>query len=236
MANPQGNLQLVVAIAREYSEQLSPGRVVALLEQQQSFPGLYLYLGSRLATSEDPEEHYKYIEAAARTGQLKEVERVTRESAHYPPERVKSFLMEAKLPDARPLINVCDRHGLVHDLTAYLYSNGLLRYIEGYVQKVAPAKCPLVVGALLDAEAPDDFITALVLSVRSLVPVDELAAEVEKRNRLKLLTPILEQLIGEGSTDPHVHDALGKIVVDTNNNPEHFMQTNPYYNPLVVGK
>ena len=62
------------------------------------------------------------------------------------------------------------------------------------------------------------------------------AAEVEKRNRLKLLTPILEQLIGEGSTDPHVHDALGKIVVDTNNNPEHFMQTNPYYNPLVVGK
>lgn len=59
--------------------------------------------------SEDPEEHYKYIEAAARTGQIKEVERATRESNFYPPERVKAFLMEAKLPDARPLINVCDR-------------------------------------------------------------------------------------------------------------------------------
>lgn len=58
---------------------------------------------------EDPEEHYKYIEAAARTNQLKEVERATRESNFYPPERVKAFLMEAKLPDARPLINVCDR-------------------------------------------------------------------------------------------------------------------------------
>ena len=45
--------------------------------------------------------HYKYIEAAAKTGQLKEVERITRESAHYPPERTKQFLMEAKLPDAR---------------------------------------------------------------------------------------------------------------------------------------
>ena len=45
--------------------------------------------------------HFKYIEAAARTGQLKEVERVTRESSHYPPERTKQFLMEAKLPDAR---------------------------------------------------------------------------------------------------------------------------------------
>jgi hypothetical protein len=63
--------------------------------------------------SEDPEEHYKYIEAAARTNQLKEVERATRESHFYPPERVKAFLMEAKLPDARPLINVCDRCVLV---------------------------------------------------------------------------------------------------------------------------
>lgn len=61
------------------------------------------------STSQDPEEHYKYIEAAARTGQIKEVERVTRESNVYPPEKVRAFLMEAKLPDARPLINVCDR-------------------------------------------------------------------------------------------------------------------------------
>ena len=45
--------------------------------------------------------HYKYIEAAAKTGQVKEVERVTRESNFYPPERTKVFLMDAKLPDAR---------------------------------------------------------------------------------------------------------------------------------------
>ena len=44
--------------------------------------------------------------------------------------------MEAKLPDARPLINVCDRFGFVPDLTHYLYTNNMLRYIEGYVQKV----------------------------------------------------------------------------------------------------
>ena len=40
--------------------------------------------------------HYKYIEAAAKTGQLKEVERVTRESNFYPPDRVKTFLMEVR--------------------------------------------------------------------------------------------------------------------------------------------
>ena len=44
--------------------------------------------------------------------------------------------MEAKLPDARPLINVCDRFGFVPDLTHYLYTSNMLRYIEGYVQKV----------------------------------------------------------------------------------------------------
>lgn len=49
--------------------------------------------------------------------------------------------MEAKLPDARPLINVCDRFGFVPDLTHYLYTNNMLRYIEGYVQKVCSFVC-----------------------------------------------------------------------------------------------
>jgi hypothetical protein len=30
-----------------------------------------------------------------------------------------------------------------------------------------------------------------------------------------------------------VHDALGKIIIETNNNPEHFLTTNPYYDSLV---
>jgi len=86
--------------------------------------------------SEDPDIHFKYIEAAAKTGQIKEVERVTRESNFYDAEKTKNFLMETKLPDARPLINVCDRFGFVPDLTHYLYTSNMLRYIEGYVQKV----------------------------------------------------------------------------------------------------
>lgn len=61
---------------------------------------------------------------------------MTRESNFYDAEKTKNFLMEAKLPDARPLINVCDRFGYVPDLTHYLYTNNMLRYIEGYVQKV----------------------------------------------------------------------------------------------------
>ncbi|CAN1325758.1 Clathrin heavy chain 1 [Linum perenne] len=152
----------------------------------------------------------QYIEAAAKTGQIKEVERVTRESNFYDAEKTKNFLMEVKLPDARPLINVCDRFGFVGDLTHYLYTNNMLRYIEGYVQKVNPGNAPMVVGQLLDDECPEDFIKGLILSVRSLLPVEPLVDECEKRNRLRLLTQFLEHLVSEGSQDVHVHNALVK--------------------------
>ena len=37
---------------------------------------------------------------------------------------------------------------MVEELTQYLYSNNMLRYIEGYVQKVSPGKAPQVGGLL----------------------------------------------------------------------------------------
>ncbi|XP_078181604.1 clathrin heavy chain 1 isoform X1 [Carex rostrata] len=236
LVNPRGNLQIVVQTAKEYAEQLGVDSCIKLFEQFKTYEGLYFFLGSYLSSSEDPEIHFKYIEAAAKTGQIKEVERVTRESNFYDPEKTKNFLMEAKLPDARPLINVCDRFGFVPDLTHYLYTSNMLRYIEGYVQKVNPANTPMVVGQLLDDECPEDFIKGLILSVRSLLPVEPLVEECEKRNRLRLLTQFLEHLVSEGSQDVHVHNALGKIIIESNNNPEHFLTTNPYYDSRVVGK
>eukprot|EP00958_Prasinococcus_capsulatus_P003761 scaffold346_cov387-Prasinococcus_capsulatus_cf.AAC.4 len=236
LLNVRQNLQLVVQIAKEYTEQLSAEAIIKLLEDAKTPEGLFFYLGSYLTYTEDPDIHFKYIEAAAKTGQIKEVERVTRESNFYNPEQTKQFLMEAKLPDARPLINVCDRHGFIHDLTSYLYNNNMMRFIEGYVQKVNPSNTPQVVGALLDCECNEEFITNLIVSVRSLLPVEPLVEEVEKRNRLKLLSGFLDHLVKEGSQDPHVHNAMGKIMIDSNNNPEHFLTTNAYYDSLVVGK
>ena len=60
--------------------------------------------------------------------------------------------------------------------------------------------------------------------------------DVSVRNRLRLLTQFLEHLVSEGSQDVHVHNALGKIIIDSNNNPEHFLTTNPFYDSRVVGK
>ena len=64
-----------------------------------------------------------------------------------------------------------DRHSVdmyQTELDAVTVTQGVAacRYIEGYVQKVNPAKTPQVVGGLLDCEADEEFISSLIMSVR----------------------------------------------------------------------
>ncbi|KAJ3117386.1 hypothetical protein HDU96_006911 [Phlyctochytrium bullatum] len=198
--------------------------------------GLYYYLGSIVNLSQDPEVHLRYIQAACRTGQMKEVERICRESNYYEPEKVKTFLKEAKLSDQLPLIIVCDRFDFVHDLVLYLYQQNLYKYIEIYVQKVNPDRTPKVLGALLDVDCDESIIKNLLFSVRGAIPVDELVEETEKRNRLKLLLPWLESKVKEGSSDTHIFNAIAKIYIDTNTNAEYFLKENKFYDPVIVGK
>jgi clathrin heavy chain len=234
--NMRQNLQVVVQVGREYSEQLSPEKLIEMFEQYNSWEGLFYYLGAVLLKTEDKDVHFKYIEAAAKVGNLQEVERVTREDNFYDAERVRDFLKEVRLPDQRPLINVCDRFDMVEDLTHFLYSNNMSKYIELYVQKVNPMKAPQVAGALLDADCSEDFVRALILSVRAMAPAEQLVEEVEKRNRLKLLQPWLEARVNEGVQEAAVHNALMKIYIDMNNRPEEYLTTNIYYDSKVVGE
>ena len=78
----------------------------------------------------------RYIEAAAKTGQLKEVERVTRESSHYPAARVKQFLMESKLPDARyaPCMPT-----FMHSLKKWLWSQNMCKPAAGMLHSICIA-------------------------------------------------------------------------------------------------
>lgn len=105
----------------------------------------------------------------------------------------------------------------------------------------------------------DDIIKNLVLSVRGTFSTDELVEEVEKRNRsvhecvgerdecgrdllscfprrLKLLLPWLESRVHEGMEEPATHNALAKIYIDSNNNPERFLHENQFYDSNVVGR
>ncbi|KFM64868.1 Clathrin heavy chain 1, partial [Stegodyphus mimosarum] len=234
--NIRQNLQICVQVATKYHEQLTTTALIDLFESFKSYEGLFYFLGSIVNFSQDPEVHFKYIQSACKTGQIKEVERICRESNCYNPERVKNFLKEAKLTDQLPLIIVCDRFDFVHDLVLYLYRNNLQKYIEIYVQKVNPSRLPVVIGGLLDVDCSEDVIKSLIMVVRGQFSTDELVEEVEKRNRLKLLLPWLEMRVHEGCIEPATHNALAKIYIDSNNNPERFLKENQYYDSRVVGK
>ncbi|XP_019565714.2 clathrin heavy chain 2 isoform X1 [Rhinolophus sinicus] len=235
-ANIRQNLQLCVQVASKYHEQLGTQSLVELFESFKSYEGLFYFLGSVVNFSQDPDVHLKYIQAACKTGQIKEVERICRESNCYNPERVKNFLKEAKLTDQLPLIIVCDRFDFVHDLVLYLYRNNLQKYIEIYVQKVNPSRIPAVVGGLLDVDCSEEVIKNLIMVVRGQFSTDELVAEVEKRNRLKLLLPWLESRSHEGCKEPATHNALAKIYIDSSNSAERFLRENAYYDSRVVGR
>lgn len=234
--NLRQNLQIAVQIATKYSDLVGSQNLIKLFEEF-SQEGLYYYLQSIVNLSEDPDVVFKYITAAAAIGQTNEIERIVRENNHYNPEKVKNFLMkDAKLPDQLPLIIVCDKYGFVHDLVLFLYKNQQYKFIEVYVQRVNPSRTPEVVGGLLDVDCEESIIKDLLKSVVGQVPVKELVDEVEKRNRLKLLLPFLEATLAGGSTDSAVYDALAKIYIDSNNNPEKFLKENDQYDTLVVGK
>jgi clathrin heavy chain len=163
--NMRGNLQTVVQISAKYSEQITPAELIKLYEQFKCYDGMFYYLGQIVNTSEDKEVHFKYIDAATKTRNYKEVERIARDSNHYDPVQVREYLKEAKLPDQLPLIIVCDRFGFVDDLTKFLYKNNMSRYIEAYVQQINPANAAIVVGALMDSNWLVVVVAAAVVAV-----------------------------------------------------------------------
>lgn len=234
--NPTQNLNVVVQVAQRYSNELTPEKLIRVFEDFRSYQGLFFYLGHIVDMSQDPDVHFKYIEAAVRTGKYSEVERITRESDYYDPEKTKDFLKEVKLQDPMPFINVCDKYDFVEEMVHYFYNSQSLKFIDLYVKQRNPLKTPTVVGALLDVDASEDFIRNLIMSVGSLCPIEPLVNEVEKRNRLKLLLQYLEARVNEGSEEPAAHNALAKIYIDINNNAEQFLKTNQYYDSRVVGK
>ena len=235
-SNPRANLELCVQVAAKHTDDIGSERLMEVFAAVKQQDALFFYLQSIVGFSEDPEVHFKFIEAACKLGQYEEAQRVTRDSSVYDPERVKKFLMESRLRDPRPLINVCDRFGFVDEMVKYMVKNRQLKFVEGYVQRVNPLQCPATVGALLDVDQSEEFIQNLVMSVKNTVPVEQLVEEVESRGKLKLLLPFLESRVADGSTDVGVHSGIAKVYVESNVNPEHFLETNPYYDSRTVGR
>eukprot|EP01088_Endostelium_zonatum_P000323 TRINITY_DN10605_c0_g1_i1.p1 TRINITY_DN10605_c0_g1~~TRINITY_DN10605_c0_g1_i1.p1 ORF type:complete len:1777 (+),score=482.95 TRINITY_DN10605_c0_g1_i1:241-5571(+) len=242
MKGGRPNLRIVAVVAQKLAK--VPGQergipvsdIIAMFESFQSYEGTYMFLLPFVDASQDPDVVFKFIEAATKMNQLNDVERVVKDSKVYDPEKVKEFLKAARLTDQLPLVIVCDIWNFVEDLTHYLYKNNMSQYIELYVEKINSLQTPLVVGALLDDDCNEDYIKKLVMSA-AIVPIDELVAQVEKRNRLRLLKPFLETKIQQGNNEVATFNAIAKIYIEEGNeNTEQFLLSNKIYDSLVIGK
>lgn len=234
--NLKANQRLVATVAAKYSESVGAEKITTMFKENKADEGLFLYLSTLVNSTLDPEVHFGYIEAAARSNNIPEVERMTRESTAYDAEKVRDLLMELKLQDPRPLINVCNAHNFVPELVKYFREQNQMKFIEQYALKVNVAAVPIVCGTLIDLQTNEDFIKNLILAGGNMIPAKSLMDEMHSRSKLKMIMPWLEARVNEGSTDSAVHTALAKIYVDSNQNPEQFLLTNQYYDSLDVGK
>jgi hypothetical protein len=71
--NLRQNLQIVVQVASKYHDQLGTNQLIEMFEGMKCYEGLFYFLGSIVNFSQDSEVHFKYINAAVKTGQIKEV-------------------------------------------------------------------------------------------------------------------------------------------------------------------
>lgn len=147
-------------------------------------------------------------------------------------------MIELKLPDPKPIIYLCDAHDQFEELTKYLYKNNFSKYIEVYLFKVCknPQAIPVVLGTLIDLECDEGYIKQILKTVRASVPMEELVAEFERRSKLSILENWLEERCAENIQIPAIHNAMAKIKIDTNQNPQHFLLNNKLYDAKVVGK
>ena len=232
----QQHFNVIVQVSIKYSEFLGPVSLIEMFLDKNLYDMIYAYLVSIVPHTRDPEVHFRYIEAALETGNMDEVERMTKDSPCYDGERVKNLIKGKKLANLWPFINVCDRHDYIGEMVHFLMDTDNKHFIEEYVQRRNPSKTPQVVGALLDCNGDEKFIKEVLNAAGTMCPVAELVEEVESRGRLHIILPWLEARKAEKKTDPALYNALGKIYVDTDNHPEEFLLTNTYYDPIELGK
>uniref|UniRef100_A0A8C9GDC7 Clathrin heavy chain n=1 Tax=Piliocolobus tephrosceles TaxID=591936 RepID=A0A8C9GDC7_9PRIM len=224
------NMELVIAICVQYYHKIGIKKIINKFEESKNYEGIFYFIKVHFIM-------FKYIEACVKINNIKELDRICKDkNAKYNPEQIKNYLKECRLSDPRPLIYVCDIHGYIEELAEYLYKNSLLKYIEVYVIKVNPSNANKVISVLLDLDASEEFLLNLLNQIKNISNIKHLIDIAEKRNRLKLLLPWLETRANEGYENIELHNALAKIYIDLNKDPESFLKTNNFYDKKLIGK
>lgn len=80
-------------------------------------------------------------------------------------------------------------------------------------------------GTLLELDCDEVYIKQLLNSIR-VCPIPELVDEFEQRGKLRMLQAWLEARNDERVQEPALHNALGKIYIDINKDPQNFLINN----------
>ena len=231
------NTKLVVEIAQEVHSKVGVKELVDVFEASGSYDAIYFFLGPLLEQTKDQKVYHKYLEACIKCNQLIEAEKVIQNcSDYYDAEKVLDLFLSVKLADPKALVILCDKNGYIKEMIRYLWDNNFNSYIEIYVIKVNQANSGLVLGTLMDLGAEENYIRQLLNTIGSNCQIDSLVQEFEKRNRERLLETWLEQRANEGNNLPSIHNALAKIAIDFDKNPEKFLSENRFYDVKLIGK
>jgi clathrin heavy chain len=133
------------------------------------------------------------------------------------------LFLSVKLADPKPLVILCDKNNYIKEMVRYLWDNGFNSYIEIYIVKVNQQNAGVVLGTLMDLGAEENYIKQLLMTIGSNCDLSSLVQEFEQRNRERLLETWLEQRAAEGNNLPCIHNALAKISIDFDKDPETFL-------------
>jgi len=209
--------------------------IVKMLESFDRHDLIFLFLGSLISRSNNPQVHFKYIEAAVKLNNTREICRLVLESNVYDPIQVKELLKNSKDIDPKPLIFLCDKHGFIEQLVKHFYEQKMNHYIEIYIFNINNKAAPTVLGTLIDLGCHETYIQEILTKVKNC-SIDEIIQSFESRDKLLLLQNFLEAKSTTGDQSAVVHNALAKIYIDTNKNPQEYLEKNEFYESKVIEK
>lgn len=226
----QHTIQLIgQSVIQAQKDKISPNEVMELLlsfsrgrSDNKIDEAMYYYLSSIISGSNDPNVFYQYIVSATRMHNNAEVERVCKDTAseYLEPvkDKIRDFLQdspELKSDPKQPALSTISvRFGFVEDTVKYYYKSSRFDAIEYLVSTISPASTGIVIGLLLDMDCDSQFIAKLCMAVRSLCDVNELAARLEERGRIRLLKKMIIARKQEGVTDTATMTVFGKVLVE----------------------
>lgn len=223
--------------ASKLSSKIDIALIAEVFEEAQAHGAMFAFLSSLLRARHSQEAlvHTLYIKAACRIDRFKDAEKIIRESNSYDSFQIKQFLMSLKLIDPLPLIIVCDRFNMIHDLVLYLYESHLMKHIELYVQRINPSRAPEILGALVDVGCGEESVQKMLSTLpHNTFNLETLVREFETKSKLSILKTFLENLAHKGSKDSNIYNALAKIYIDQGTG-EQFLLENNNYNFKEIG-